>query len=76
MRLFDFPNYETYGDINHVYSDFIGKLTNSIDEVPPIKVIRLKSRSEDWFDGEICNAIKIKNKRLKKFKRLVIDEEQ
>ena len=55
-------SYETYCDINHAYSDFIGKLTNSIDKVAPTKVIRLKSRSEDWFDGEICNAIKIKNK--------------
>ena len=77
LRLCNFPNYETYGDINHAYSDFIGKLTNSIDKVAPTKVIRPKSRSEDWFDGEICNAIKIKKKRLKKFKRtrLAIDEE-
>ena len=77
LRLCNFPNYETYGDINHAYSDFIGKLTNSIDKVAPTKVIRPKSRSEDWFDGEKCNAIKIKKKRLKKFKRtrLAIDEE-
>ena len=27
LRLSDFPNYETYTDINHAYSDFISKLT-------------------------------------------------
>ena len=61
----------------HTYSDFISKLTRSIDQITPNKVIRLKNRSEDWFDSEICNAIRIRNKRLKKFKktRLIIDEE-
>ena len=78
LRLSDFPNYETYTDINHAYSNFINKLTLSIDKIAPTKVMRPKNRSEDWFDSEIFNAIRIRNKYLKKFKktRLVKNEEE
>ena len=78
LRLSDFPNYETYTDINHAYSDFISKLTLSIDQIARTIVRRLKNMSEDWFDSEIFNAIRIRNKYLKKFKktRLVKNEEE
>ena len=65
LRLSDFPNYETYTDINHAYSDFISKLTLSIDQIAPTKVMRLKNGSEFQFDGEIFDAIGIRNKMLK-----------
>ena len=78
LRLSDFPNYETYADINHAYSDFISKLTYSIDQLAPTKIMKMKNGSEDWFDSEIFNAIRIRNKKLKKFEkiRLVKDEEE
>ena len=49
----------------------------AIDKVAPIKERRIKHNSQEWFDGEISEAIKNCDKLLKKFKRsrLQIDKE-
>ena len=49
----------------------------TIDKVAPIKERRIKHNSQEWFDGEISEAIKNRDKLLKKFKksRLHIDKE-
>ena len=49
----------------------------AIDKVAPIKERRIKHNSQEWFDGEISEAIKNRDKLLKKFKRsrLHIDKE-
>ena len=48
----------------------------AIDKVVPIKERRIKHNSQEWFDGEISEAIKNRDKLLKKFKksRLHIDK--
>ena len=50
---------------------------NVINTLAPLKEIRVKSRTQEWFDGEILNAIKVRNKNFKFFKklRLVLDEQ-
>ena len=47
------------------------------DKVAPIKERRIKRNSQEWFDSEISEAIKNRDKLLKKFKksRLHIDKE-
>ena len=40
----------------------------AIDKVAPINKRRLKHNSQEWFDGEISEAIKNRDKLLKKFK--------
>ena len=49
----------------------------AIDKVAPSKERRIKHNSQKWFDGEISEAIKNRDKLLKKFKksRLRIDKE-
>ena len=49
----------------------------AIDKVAPIKERRIKHNSQELFDGEISEAIKNRDKLLKKFKksRLHIDKE-
>ena len=48
----------------------------AIDKVAPIKERRIKHNSQEWFDGEISEAIKNLDKLLKKYKRsLHIDKE-
>ena len=49
----------------------------AINKVAPIKERRIKHNSQEWFDGEIFEAIKNRDKLLKKFKRsrLHIDKE-
>jgi len=45
-------------DINKTYDDFMDKLTKAINEVAPIKNVRVKGSNQDWFDNQIHDAIK------------------
>ena len=40
-----------------------------IDEVAPIKEVRVKSNLQDWFDAEINEEIERRDKLLAKFKK-------
>ena len=40
-----------------------------IDEIAPIKEVRVKSNSQDWFDAEINEEIERRDKLLTKFKK-------
>ena len=48
-----------------------------IDKVAPIKERRVKQNSQEWFDGEITDEIKNRDKLFKKFKnsKLHIDKD-
>ena len=39
------------------------------DKVAPIKERLVKQNSQEWFDGEIANEIKNRDKLFKKFKK-------
>ena len=54
-----FPNYELFMDVNAAYSDFINKLMSVINQIAPLKEVRLKNRTEEWFDCEIGESIKV-----------------
>ena len=64
-----FPNYELFTDVNAAYSDFINKLMSVINEIAPFQEVRVKNRTEEWFDGEVSESIKVKDKLFKKFKK-------
>ena len=72
-----FPNYETFTNLNAAYSDFIEKIMSVINNIAPIKTIRAKSHTEEWFDGEVLESIFIRDKCFKKYKKskLQIDKE-
>ena len=73
----NFLSYQNFNDAAEAYDDFIQKIMVAIDKVAPINKRRLKHNSQEWFDGEISEAIKNRDKLLKKFKRsrLHIDKE-
>ena len=56
-------------DINDAYSDFIGKVSLTIDKIAPMKEIRIKNSSKEWFDEEILEEIEKRDKLLAKFKK-------
>ena len=56
--------------MNVVYSDLLRKISDTIDSVAPIKEIRIKNNTQEWFDNEIAEAIKIREKYFKKLKKL------
>ena len=64
-----FPDYSTFQCVNNAYSDFVDKLMSVIDKIAPIKEIRVKGNSKPWFDGDISEPIKIRDKLKKKHKK-------
>ena len=62
-----FPNYELFKDVNAAYSDFIDKLISVINQIAPFKEVRVKNRTAEWFDVEVVESIKIRDKLFKKF---------
>ena len=65
----NFPNYENFDDATEAYDDFIQKIMVAINKVAPIKERKIKHNSQEYFNGEISEAIKNRDKLLKKFKR-------
>ena len=69
LKTVQFPNYNIFSNVNIAYSDLLSKISDIIDSVAPIKEIRIKNNTQEWFDNEIAEAIKIREKYFKKFKK-------
>ena len=60
-----------FNDATEADDDFIQQIMVAIDDkVAPIKERRIKHNSQEWFDGDISEAIKNRDKLFKKFKSL------
>ena len=72
-----YKNYENFGNLDLAYSDFISRLESVINVVAPIKTVRIKNNTREWFDGEIGEEIYKRDKLHKKFKltKLHVDED-
>ena len=68
LKTVQFPNYNIFSNVNIAYSDLLNKISDTIDSVAPIKEIRIKNNTKEWFNNEIKEAIKIRQKYFKKFK--------
>ena len=63
-----FPNYEKY-NIKKAYNDFLfRKLIKVVNNILPLKAMRIKNTSTEWFDGEIAEKLSIRDKLFKKLK--------
>ena len=62
-----FPNYQNFSDTTEAYDDFIQKIMVAMNKVAPTKERRIKENFQAWFDGEIFEAIKNRDKLLRKF---------
>ena len=69
LKEIDFPDYSNFKDINEAYLDFTEKVASVIDEIAPIREVRVKSNSQDWFDAEINEEIERWDKLLAKLKK-------
>ena len=67
-----FTDYSVFQCVNEAYSDFITKLTGVISNIAPIKEIRVKGNSKSWFDGSISEAINVRDKLKKKYKKTTL----
>ena len=77
LKQVDFPNYESFGDVNDAYSNLVQKLMTVIDKIAPYKSKQVKGNTQKWFDGELLEKLNLRNKLFKKFKksRLHINKE-
>ena len=57
-----FPNYDIFSDVNVAYADLTKTISDAIDNVAPIKTLRIKNNSQYWLDSEIAEAIKLREK--------------
>ena len=53
------PNCNIFSNANVVYLDLL--ILDTVDNVAPIKEIRIKNNTQDWFDNETVKAIKIRD---------------
>ena len=69
LNKINFPDYSKFTNINDTYSDFIGKVSSTIDKIAPMKEIQMKNSSKDSFDEEIMEEIDKRDKLFAKFKQ-------
>ena len=64
-----FKDYETFGCVNKAYSDLTSKSFDLVNKVAPTKSIRVKNKTNEWFDGGIAEKIATRDKLFRKFKK-------
>ena len=77
LKQLDFPNYETFHDVNFAYSNFFQKIMTVIDKIAPYRNKWIKRNPQKWFDSEVLEKLNARDKLFNKFKksRLNIDKE-
>ena len=68
LKKTNFPNYNIFSDVNIAYLDLVEKILKVVDKFAPFKDLRVKNNTQDWFDDEVYEAIKLREKHLKLFK--------
>ena len=51
-----------FSNENVDYSDLLNKISDTTESAATIKEIRIKNNTQEWFDNEIAEAIKIREK--------------
>ena len=62
----NFANYSEFDDVNNAFVDFSDKLIQVVERIAPYREFRVKGHTEDWFDCEIMEVIKCRDKLLNK----------
>ena len=69
LQNMNFPNYQNYDNVNEAYTDLVIKITSALDKIAPLNEIRIKNSSQEWFDAEIIEQIKKRDKLFQLFKK-------
>ena len=57
-----------YHHINKAYKHFLQKLMEVVNNIAPLKTVRIINTSNEWSDREIAEKLRIRDKLFKKFK--------
>ena len=55
--------------MNYAYQDFNTKFLSAVDSVSPIRALKVTSNTKPWFDIDVLNAIRNRDKHYKKIKQ-------
>ena len=66
LKQFNFQITIIFSNVNGAYSDLLNKISDTKVNVAPIKGMRIKDNTQEWFDNETAEAIKIREKYFKK----------
>ena len=69
LKTVQFPNYNIFSNVNVAYPDLLNKISDTTDNVAPIKEIKIKNNTQEWFDNEVAEAIKTREKYVKTLKK-------
>ena len=62
LKTVQFPNNNIFLNVNVAYSDLLNKISDTTDSVAPIKEIKIKNSTQEWFDNETANLREILQK--------------
>ena len=68
LNSINFPDYSKYGNVDESYEDLTKKISEVIDNIAPLKKIRVRNNTQEWYDDEIRQAIKKRDKFFAIFK--------
>jgi len=69
------PELDENSNIDEIYTNFATQLEKIIDSVAPLREIRVKNNTPDWFDGEIMDEIRKRGKLHKKYRNTNLEED-
>ena len=64
-----FPEYSNYTCVNDANQEFLTKILSVFDVVAPIRILRVKSNTKTWFDIDVLNATRNRDKQFRHFKQ-------
>ena len=64
----NFPRYIDFDNITVAYSHFVELVTNIIDEIAPMREVRVRKNTQEWMDQEVLEGIRIRDRLLTKFR--------
>ena len=57
-----FPNCEKYSNVNKACNNLFHKLIEVVNKIVPLKTVRIKNTSSEWFDREIAEKLSVRDK--------------
>ena len=58
-------------NLRKAYNNFVHKLTEVVNKIAPLKIVRIKNISSEWFDREKAEKLSLRDKLFKKLKSSV-----
>ena len=62
LKHLDFPNHETFDDVNGTYSNSFQKIMTVMGKTAPYRNKRVKGDTQKWFDSEVLEKLNTREK--------------